>query len=207
MNEYCGKNGERPCAFLGFEENPLGCNFSDGFGFDSSVENGIYGTNGANYSKTNVNFFQDGYLTPNTVLELEFNTITLLASDNSHREIEPEESITLSLPLDFMNTQRIEVSPNAEITLDNYRYTLDDVVITPLCIQWYAQRDEKIGKTQGETSPIVYCFKDGTEIRNYQITETSEYNGEREFFAVLLDKPINPNDLVSVTIGDFTITL
>ena len=65
----------------------------------------------------------------------------------------------------------------------------------------------KIGKTQGETSPIVYCFKDGTEIRNYQITETSEYNGEREFFAVLLDKPINPNDLVSVTIGDFTITL
>lgn len=185
--------GNNVLARIWFENNPTGCNFADGFGTGNSW--------------TTVLFYQDGYLSRDSVLELEFDTLTLWSGDNFPWEIDTEEPVTLSLSLGFMNTQRVALSPEAETTLDNYQYTIEDVIITPLSIQWYARRGEKSGKLQGETDPLIFRFKDGTEVRNYQITAASEYNGGREFFAAMFDKSIDVEDLASVMIGDCTIML
>ncbi len=205
-NKY-SKEGKKPflnldCSFL----NP-GCNYSDGFGYPLSAPDSTINEKAVDCSITKAYYYRDGYLSNDTVLEVEFDIFNMSASDQSWWELELEEPVTLSLPLDFMNTDRIAVSPNVEITHDNYRYFLEDVVITPLNIQWYTQPGERIEHLPMRSDPLIYRFKDGTEVKNYAISESSEYNGDREFHSVLLDKPINVEDLASVTIGDYTLYL
>lgn len=210
LEEYYSKyskEGDKPsinldCSFL----NP-GCNYSDGLVYPLSMPDGTINNEAADCSITKAFYYQDGYLSKDMTIELEFDTFSMDASDGSWWELELEEPVTLSLPLDFMNTDRIVVSPNVDITQNNCRYFLEDVIISPLNIQWYTQRGEKIGKLSLQLEPLIYRFKDGTEVKNYAISESSEYNGEREFHSALLAKPINVNDLASVTIGDYTINL
>lgn len=210
LEEYYSKyskDGKKPflnldCSFL----NP-GCNYSDGFGYPLSTPDDTINEKEVDCSRTKAYYYQDGYLSNDMVLDVEFDIFILSASDHSWWELELDEPVVLSLPLDFMNTDRIAVSPNVEIIHDNYRYFLEDVVITPLSVQWYTQPGEKIGQLLVNSDPLIYRFRDGTEVKNYAISESSEYNGDREFHSALLDKPINVNDLASVTIGDYTINL
>ena len=202
IEEYHGKFGNSdklPWAELEISENPAECNLATGYGTKDDTSGII--------TYTNAFSFQNGYLNENSVIELEFGTLTLSAGDNSCLGLPLEEPIRLSLPLNFMTEKSVSVSPDIEVTIDNYEYHLDDMVITPLSIQWYAKRGSKIGRLAGETAPLTCKFRDGTEIRNYQITGASECNGEREFFTVLWDKPINPYDLYSVIIGGCEILL
>ena len=202
IEEYHGKFGNSdklPWAELEISENPAECNLATGYGTKDDTSGII--------TYTNAFSFQNGYLNENSVIELEFGTLTLSAGENSCLELPLEEPIRLSFPLNFMTEKCVSVSPDIEVTIDNYEYHLDDVVITPLSIQWYAKRGSKIGRLAGETAPLTCKFRDGTEIRNYQITGASECNGEREFFTVLWDKPINPYDLYSVIIGGCEILL
>lgn len=198
------KEGKKPWAIL-CNEIRDGCVYTEDYGYPLSMPGDTIGDNGVDCYRTDAYFYQTGYLSKDKVLELQFNTFYLTASDYSRWELELEEPVTLSLPLDFMNTDRIEVSPNVEITHDNYRYFLEDVVITPLNIQWYTQPGEKIEHLPLQSDPLIYRFKDGTEVKNYSITETAEYKGDREVHSALLDKPIDINNLASVTIGDYTI--
>ncbi len=189
--------------------NP-GCNFSDGLGYYLTIPDGTINNEAAGCSRTDAYYYQDGYLSKDMTIELKFDTFNINSSGRSWWELELEEPVTLSLPLEFMNTDRIAVSPNVEITHDNYRYFLEDVVITPLSIQWYTRRGEKTGNLPLRSEPLIYRFKDGTEVKNYGITETAEFNGSdpgREFHSALLEKPIDPSELASVTIGDYTINL
>lgn len=208
LTEYYSKHsneGKKPWADLNYIMKP-GCVYTEGYGSLLSMPVDTIGDNGVDCYRTDAYFYQTGYLSKDKVLELQFNTFNLYASDNSMWELELEEPVTLSLPLDFMNTDRIEVSPNVEITHDNYRYFLEDVVITPLNIQWYTQPGEKIERLPVQSDPLIYRFKDGTEVKNYSITETAEYQGDREVHSALLDNPIDINTLASVTIGDYTIS-
>lgn len=210
LEEYYSKHskeGKKPWVHLTFDFLKPGCNFSDGFGYPLSMPYETISDNGVDCSRTEAYFYQDGFLSKDMVLELEFNTFSMFAGDHSWWDITLDEPVVMSLPLDFMNTDRIAVSPNVEIIHDNYRYFLEDVVITPLSIQWYTQPGEKIEHLPLRSDPLIYRFKDGTEVKNYGITESSEYKGDREFHSALLDKPINVDDLASVTIGDFTINL
>ncbi|MGN1341384.1 MAG: DUF4179 domain-containing protein [Oscillospiraceae bacterium] len=213
LEEYYSKyskEGAKPWMFLCSDVLMPGCNHADSFGYSLSMPDEAAGENGVGCSRTDAYFYQDGYLSKDMKLELEFNTFSMSASDHSLWEIELEEPVTLSLPLDFMNTDRIEVSPNVEITHDNYRYFLEDVVLTPLSIQWYTQPGERIDHLPMRSDPLIYRFKDGTEVKNYGITEGAAYNpysGDREYHSALLDKPINLDDLASVTIGSYTINL
>lgn len=201
LDEYHGKFGyseKSPWWELELSEKPAGCNLAIGYGTKDDTRGVV--------SYTNVYSYQNGFLTEDSFMKLEFSTVMLSGGD-SRLEIELEQPVMLSFPLDFMNTDRISVSPDADITIDNFEYHLDDVVITPLSIQWYAERGGKTGKLEGETDPLICKFADGAEVRNYQITGASEYGGDREFFTVIFDKPINPADLVSVTIGGCEIPL
>lgn len=201
LDEYHSKFGyseKSPWWELELSEKPAGCNLATGYGTKDDTRGVV--------SYTNVYSYQNGFLTEVSVMELEFVTVTI--HDGASRlEIELERPVTLSFSLDFMNTEYVSMSPDADITIDNYEYHLDEVVITPLSIQWYAVRGGKTGKLEGETDPLICKFADGEEVRNYQITGASEYGGDREFFTVLFDKPVNPADLVSVTIGDCEIRL
>lgn len=201
LDEYHSKFGSSKSlwAELGADEIPVGCNLVTGYGTK-------LGANG-DCSFTVVYSYQNGFLTKDSVIEPEFSTFTMYSSDNSLLEMNPEEPIKLSITLDFMNTECVSVSPDTEVKIDNYKYYLEDVVITPLSIQWYAKRGDKTGKLEGETDPLIYRFRDGTEITNYHVSSATEYNGNREFFSVLLDKPINPADLTAITIGGCEINL
>lgn len=147
------------------------------------------------------------YLNKNDVLNISWDRIDLSAAQLPIKEIMLENPVELSIPLDFMNTDRIEVSPNVEITHDNCRYFLEDVVITPLSTKWYTQPLDEINQLPLMSEPLIYRFKDGTEVKNYGITEGAMYDDGQEMHHALLDKPINLSELVSVTIGDYTITL
>lgn len=210
LEEYYSKyskEGEKPWLNLSIDFLMPGCEHADSFGSSLIMPDEVSDDNGASCSRTDAYYYQDGYLSKDMILEVEFNTFSMNAGDHSWWEMKLEEPVVLSLPLDFMNTDRIAVSPNAEMTQDNYRYFLEDVVITPLSIQWYTQRGENIGHLSLRNEPLIYRFKDGTEVKNYCISETAEYNGVREIHSALLDKPINVKDLASVTIGDYTINL
>ncbi len=145
------------------------------------------------------------YLNKNDVLNISYDRIELSASNLSVKEIMLENPVELSIPLDFMNTDRIEVSPNVEITHDNCRYFLEDVVITPLSTKWYTQPLDEIEHLPLRSEPLIYRFKDGTEVKNYGITEGAMYDDVQEIHYAILDKPINLSELVSITIGDYTI--
>lgn len=210
LEEYYSKyskEGKKPGLHLTIDFMKPGCNFSDGFGYPLFMPYETINDNGVDCTRTDAYYYQDGFLSKDMILELEFNTFRMFASDHSWWELELDEPVVLSLPLDFMKTDRIAVSPKVEITHDNYRYFLEDVVITPLNIQWYTQPGERIEHLPMRSDPLIYRFKDGTEVKNYGITASSEYKGDREFHSVLLDKPINVNDLASVTIGDYTLYL
>ena len=197
LDEFQRKFGNisgKTWADLSASENPSGCNLA-----------ASYGASGADYLQTNVYAFQNGFLTKDSAIDFEFDAFTISDSNHSRLEIYLEEPVKLSLPLYFMNTDCVSLSPGTDIIIDNFEYYLDDVVITPLSIQWYVWRGGKIGTMEGKTDPLIYRFRDGTEICNYQTNSTSEYNGDREFFTVLFDKPINPSDLESLTIGNYTI--
>lgn len=213
LDEYYSKHsneGAKPWISLGFDFLNPGCRHADSFGYPLSIPNETISDNGVNCSRTDAYFYEDGYISKDMVLEIEFDLFSMFASDHSLWEIELEEPVTLSLPLDFMNTDRIEVSPKVDIIHDNYRYFLEDVVLTPLSIQWYTQPGEKIDHLSLRSDPLIYRLKDGTEVKNYGITEGAAYNaysGDLEFHNALLDKPINLDDLASVTIGNYTINL
>lgn len=209
LEEYYSEHsnaGETPWA-------AISCDFSDSdiitkeYGSPLSMPVDLIGENGVDSSRTNVYFYEDGYLSKDRVLEIKFDMLSLYAADNSWWDLKLRKPIALSLPLDFMNTDRIEVSPNVEITHDNCRYFLEDVVITPLNITWYTQPGESIEHLPVHSDPLIFRFRDGTEVKNYSITESAEYKGDRELHSALLDKPIDINDLSSVTIGDYTINL
>ncbi len=212
LEEYYSKfskDGKKPFINLDSSFLNLRCSFSDGLGSLLSIPDGTI-NNEAGCSITKAYYYQDGYLSKDMTIELKFDTFTMNSSGRSWWELELEEPVTLSLPLGFMNTDRIAVSPNVEITHDNYRYFLEDVVITPLSIRWYTQRGEKMGNLPLQSEPLIYRFKDGTEVKNYGITETAEFNESdpgRELHSALLEKPIDPSELASVTIGDYTINL
>ena len=213
LEDYYSKHsneGAKPWISLGFDFLNPGCRHADSFGYTLSMPYETISDNGVDCSRTDAYFYEDGYISRGMVLEIEFDLFSMYASDHSLWEIKLEEPVTLSLPLDFMNTDRIEVSPNVEIIHDNYRYFLEDVVLTPLSIQWYTQPGEKIDHLPLRSDPLIYRLKDGTEVKNYGITEGAAYNasmGDREYHSALLDKPINLDDLASVTIGDYTIYL
>lgn len=210
LDEYYSKHskeGEKPWLNISLDLTKSGCVMTEGFGYPLSMPYETGGDNEVDCSKTNAYFYEDGYLSKDRVLELKFDTFEIWGSDNSWWEMNLDEPVVLSLPLEFMNTDRIEVSPNTEIIHDNYRYFLEKVVITPLNIQWYTQPGEKIEHLPLRSDPLVYRFKDGTEVKNYGITESAAYSGEQELHSALLDKPIDIDELVSVTIGDYTINL
>lgn len=201
LEEYHGKFGssdKSPRAELELSENPAGCNLAAGYGTPNDTSGVV--------SYTSVYFYQNGFLTEDSVMELEFVKVAIF-DGASRLEIELEQPVKLSFPLDFMNTEYVSVSPDADITIDNYEYHIDEVVITPLSIQWYAERGGRTGKLEGVIDPLICKFADGAEVRNYQISGASEYSGGREFFTVLFDKPVNPADLVSVKIGGCEIPL
>lgn len=213
LEEYYSKyskEGKKPWMLLTLDFMKPGCNYSDSFGYPLSMPYETISDNGVDCSRTEAYFYQDGFLSKDMVLDIEFNTFSMFASDHSWWDITLDKPVVLSLPLDFMNTDRIAVSPNVEIIHDNYRYFLEDVVITPLSIQWYTQPGEKIEHLPLRSDPLIYRLKDGTEVKNYGITEGAAYNasmGDREYHSALLDKPINLDDLASVTIGDYTLYL
>lgn len=213
LEEYYSKyskEGAKPWLNLGSDFLKPGCEHTNSFGYSLSMPYDTISDNGVNCSRTDAYFYQEGYLSPDMVLDIEFDIFTMSASDHSWWEMELDEPVTISLPMDFMNTDRIEVSPNVEIIHDNYRYFLEDVVLTPLSIQWYTQPGERIDHLPLRSDPLIYRFKDGTEVKNYGITEGAAYdpyNGDREYHSALLDKPIDLDDLASVTIGDYTINL
>lgn len=201
LDEYHDKFGDSEKSLwweLGLSENPAGCNLATGYGTKDNTSGAV--------SYTSVYSCQNGFLTEDSVMELEFGTVAIYGGA-SRLEIELEQPVTLSFPLNFMNTEIVSVYPGADIAIDNYEYHLDEVAVTPLSIQWYAVRGGKTGRLEGETDPLICKFADGAEVRNYQISGASEYGGDREFFTVLFDKPINPAELVSVTIGGGEISL
>ncbi len=210
LREYYSKHsadGKEPWLNLSLDISKPNSIITEDYGYPLSIPSGTVGENRTGCSRTNISYYPDGFLNKDRVLNITFDTFSMYSGNNSFWELELDEPVTLSLPLDFMNTDRIEVSPNADIIHDNYRYFLEDVVITPLSIQWYTRPGERIEHLPMHSDPLIYRFKDGTEVRNYGISESAEYLGDREFHSALLDKPINVDDLVSVTIGDYTINL
>lgn len=172
---------------------------------------GCYGTQGfgertvSGYKHTVIFEFHGNELNTESSFNACFCDLTLFSSTNI-REIPFEEPVILKLPLDFINTDRVTVEPDTEVQIDNYLYELKKVNITPLAVQWDAKVIRKIRKPD-KSSPLIMRFKDGTEVKNYSLTSSDVEGSDSDTFLVLLDKPININDLSSVIIGNYTINL
>lgn len=203
LEEYNPDNREM-WAMLDLRGKPDGF-FSGGLNLISKGSNSI-SRKGNTFSRALSYEFMD-CLDKNDVLNISCESIRLSAAKLPSKEIMLENPVELSIPLDFMNTDRIEVSPNVEITHDDCRYLLEDVIITPLSTKWYVQPLDEINHLPLRSEPLIYRFKDGTEVKNYGITEGSSYDDGQERHHTILDKPINLSELVSVTIGDYTITI
>lgn len=177
----------------------------------SPQTNGCYGTQGfgertvSGYKHTVIFEFHGNELNTESSFNACFCDLTLFSSTNI-REIPFEEPVILKLPLDFINTDRVTVEPDTEVQIDNYLYELKKVNITPLAVQWDAKVIRKIRKPD-KSSPLIMRFKDGTEVKNYSLTSSDVEGSDSDTFLVLLDKPININDLSSVMIGNYTINL
>lgn len=177
----------------------------------SPQTNGCYGTQGfgertvSGYKHTVIFEFHGNELNTESSFNACFCNLTLFSSTNI-REIPFEEPVILKLPLDFINTDRVTVEPDTEVQIDNYLYELKKVNITPLAVQWDAKVIRKIRKPD-KPSPLIMRFKDGTEVKNYSLTSSYVEGSDSDTFLVLLDKPININDLSSVMIGNYTINL
>lgn len=177
----------------------------------SPQTNGCYGTQGfgertvSGYKHTVIFEFHGNELNTESSFNACFCDLTLFSSPNI-REIPFEEPVILKLPLDFINTDRVTVEPDTEVQIDNYLYELKKVNITPLAVQWDAEVIRKIRKPD-KSSPLIMRFKDGTEVKNYSLTSSDVEGSDSDTFLVLLDKPININDLSSVMIGNYTINL
>ncbi|MGN1111120.1 MAG: hypothetical protein ACI4QY_05655 [Oscillospiraceae bacterium] len=176
-------------------------------GYSDPVE--IIGEHGVDVVRTDLVYFSNGDLNSSKAIKLYYDTLWLGGDDGSYRELELENPVELSLPLNFMSADKIEVTPNTEIIHDNHRYFLKTVKITPLSIQWTVNPPEIGEREHGpmHNDPIVFRFKDGTEVKSYGIFETAEYRVDHEYHSGVLENPIDVKSLASVTIGDYTINL
>lgn len=190
----------------GLRENEVWCNLDSApqtVGFNGTVSFGERTDSGY---KCTVGFeFHGDQLNEESTLIASFSSLTLFSGTNS-REIPLEEPVILDLPLDFIDTSHITVEPDVNVQIDNYLYSLEKVVITPLAVRWDSRVIRKVGKPDN-SDPVICRFKDGTEVINYSITGSAINGYDSDSYLVLLDKPININDLSSVTIGDYTINL
>lgn len=190
----------------GLQENEIWCSLDSApqtVGFNGTVSFGERTDNGY---KCTVGFeFHGDQLDEESTLIASFSSLTLFSGTNS-REIPLEEPVILDLPLDFIDTSHITVEPDVNVQIDNYLYSLEKVVITPLAVRWDSRVIRKVGKPDS-SDPVICRFKDGTEVINYSITSSAINGYDSDSYLVLLDKPININDLSSVTIGDYTIDL
>ena len=176
-----------------------------------SQTSGFYGTQGygerveSGYKRTAIFEFHGNELNKESSFNANFSTITLCGNSFT-RALSLEEPVAIEFQLNFISTERISVEPNAEVQIDNYLYELKKVNITPLAVQWDAKMIRKTG-TPDKSDPLVLRFRDGTEVKNYSFTSSAIEGIDSDPFLVLLDKPIDINDLSSVTIGDYTINL
>lgn len=172
---------------------------------------GFYGTQGfgertkSSYKRTVIFEFHGNELNKESSFNASFCTLSLWGNSFT-LEIPLEEPVTIELSLDFISTERVTVETDAEVQIDNYLYELKKVNITPLAVQLDVKEIRKTGKPD-KSEPLILQFKDGTEVKNYSLISSTVEGIDSYPFLILLDKPIDINNLSSVTIGDYTLYL
>lgn len=150
--------------------------------------------------------YQDNFLNEDNVISLSFDEFSIWCGGDTKERYTLKVPIEFDIPLDFINTERIVVYPHQEIVFEGYSCTLEEVVATPLSIQWYIKRGERLSPIHSD--PLMYTFSDGTAVTSYDYTGRGALNNdELEFCTALLDKPVNPSNIASVTIGNYTVDL
>lgn len=138
------------------------------------------------------------------VFRIEFTELYSFGKD-TYINLPLSEPIVLQFTLENVNNEYKEIDCHHRYTDDGYSRTLDKVIVTPLSIDWYSLREKAVQSDTELWSSIEYTLSDGTVIKNYDISGTA--CGEYDYFSAKLDKPINPYEIISVTICGIEISL
>lgn len=192
---------------LSIDEDALGKNsqadaywqLSDGAKTHTEKSSSSQGCRGTDNSFTYCTTYNYGAntLTNGDIFRIEFTELCSFGKD-TYTSLPLSEPIILEFTLENINNAYKEINCSHQYTDDGYSRTLDKVIITPLSIDWYSLRGKSAQSDTQLWESIEFTLSDGTVIKNYDITGTD--SGEYDFFSAKLDKPIDPYEVISVTI-------